>query len=385
VILSALIFRSSDPRALVLWCLVGFAAGIGLFLYGFGLLQRRRLILDTPFSKVRSASMGMVEISGLAVGPYTMIAPITARPCYYYRTLIWEWKQSGKNKNWVKVAGECMHVPFFVDDNSGRVLIDPRGADLDLHRDFEQEFCNSLFTTKEPAPLNVLNFLTRHGIVTHNKIKVEEYCIKPKNSLFILGTLGDNPGIDVTPRPIRDAETSNSFSAHGFSLSLNSLARSARSDDDSSFAPRSQPRAMQSGVRPEVVRLSPPSGPIKAADMTQQQTIAAALLQAGITSPVAWSKAGVSAAGMPAPGGVQILANVGSDGNPISAAQSNAFAQHPPVVLMKGINDKTFLISWRSQQEVARSLGWKCTLMIWGGPVLALLSLYFFLGIKNLF
>ena len=52
---------------------------------------------------------------------------------------------------------------------------------------------------------------------------------------------------------------------------------------------------------------------------------------------------------------------------------------------MKGINDKTFLISWRSQREVARSLGWKCTLMIWGGPVLALLSLYFFLGIKNLF
>jgi hypothetical protein len=52
---------------------------------------------------------------------------------------------------------------------------------------------------------------------------------------------------------------------------------------------------------------------------------------------------------------------------------------------MKGVNNKTFLISWRSQQEVARSLGWKCTLMIWGGPLLALLSLYFLVGIKNLF
>jgi len=90
------------------------------------------------------------------------------------------------------------------------------------------------------------------------------------------------------------------------------------------------------------------------------------------------------AAGVPTPGGVEVLADAGSDGNPSSAAQSNCFDQHPPVVLMKGINDKTFLISWRSQREVARSLGWKCTLMIWGGPVLALLSLYFFLGIKNL-
>ena len=383
VILSALIFHSSDPRGLVLWCFVGFGAGIALFLYGFRLLQRRRLILDTPFSKIRSASMGMVEISGLAVGPYTMIAPIIARPCYYYRTLVWEWKQSGKNKNWVKVVGECMHVPFFVDDNSGRVLIDPRGADLDLHRDFEQEFCNSFFTTKEPAPVNVLNFLARHGIVTNNKIKVEEYCIKPKNSLFILGTLSENPGIEVTPQPIRDAETSNSFSGRGFSLSLNSLSFSTRRDDDSSFAPRSQPLAMQPNIRNEVVRLSPPSGPIKAADMTQQQAIAAALLKAGISSPEAWSAAGMPATGMSATG-VQVLADPGSNGNPNSAAQTNAFDPHPPVVLMKGVNDKTFLISWRSQQEVARSLGWKCTLMIWGGPVLALISLYFFLDIKNL-
>jgi hypothetical protein len=52
---------------------------------------------------------------------------------------------------------------------------------------------------------------------------------------------------------------------------------------------------------------------------------------------------------------------------------------------MQGTNNKAFLISWRSQQEVARSLGWKCTLMIWGGPGLVLLSLYFLLGVKNLF
>ena len=82
MILAALLVRSSDPTGLLVWCAVGFGAGIGLFVYGFRLLQRRRLLLDTPFSKIRSASMGMVEVSGLAVGPYTMVAPVTARPCY---------------------------------------------------------------------------------------------------------------------------------------------------------------------------------------------------------------------------------------------------------------------------------------------------------------
>ena len=80
MLLSVLIHRNSDASGLLIWCAIGFCAGIALFLYGFRLLQRRRLILEIPFSKIRSASVGMVEIKGLATGPYSMVAPITARP-----------------------------------------------------------------------------------------------------------------------------------------------------------------------------------------------------------------------------------------------------------------------------------------------------------------
>jgi hypothetical protein len=390
VTFSALIVRSSDPTGLLVWCVVGFCAGIGLFLYGFRLLQRRRLILDTPFSKIRSAAMGMVEVNGLAVGPYTMVAPITARPCYYYRTLVWEWKQRGKNKDWVKVAGECMHVPFFVDDNSGRVLVDPRGADLDLHRDFEQEFCDSFFTTKDPAPANVRSFLARHGIVTSNKIKVEEYCIKPKNSLFILATLMENQGLEIGPQPVRDVEPMRTISTAGFSLSLGSLSfRAGSSLGDFDQDTVAQRLAIQSDTAPpEIVHLSPPeSVAIKTSAMTQQQKIAAALQKAGISSPAAWAAARVPEANV-SQGGVEVrtasaTAPSANNGSDVDSA-ANTFDPHPPVVLMKGTNNKTFLISWRSQQEVARSLGWKCTLMIWGGPALALLSLYLFLGREGL-
>jgi hypothetical protein len=389
VTLAALIVRSSDPTGLLVWCGIGFCAGIGLFIYGFRLLQRRRLILDTPFSKIRSASMGMVEVSGLAIGPYTMVAPITARPCYYYRTLVWEYKQHGKNKEWIKVAGECMHLPFFVDDNTGRVLVDPRGADLDLHCDFEQEFCDSFFTTKEAAPVNVRSFLARHGITTSNKIKVEEYCIKPKNSLFIIGTLSENPGMEVGPQPVRDADPISSTSTNGFSLGSFSfrVGSSGGALDEDTFI---QGLAMQSDApSQQLIQLSPQQGTVtKTSDMTQQQKIAAALLKAGISSPEAWTAAGLPAAGVGP--GIQVLAEAATafggdhDSSGDSGTQGNAFDPHPPVVLMKGSNDKTFLISWRSQQEVARSLGWKCALMIWGGPALALLSLYFFLEFERL-
>ena len=389
--LASLISRSSSPSGLLLWCVVGFCVGIGLFIYGFRLLQRRRLILDTPLSKIRSASMGMVEVSGLAIGPYTMVAPITAHPCYCYRTLVWEWKQDGRDKTWVKIAGECMHLPFFVDDNTGHLLIDPRGADLDLHRDFEQEFSDSFFSSKDPVPDTVRSFLARHGIVTNNKLKVEEFCIKPKNSLFILGTLGENPGIEVTPQPIRDEEAATSVSSHGFSFSLNSISYSSRSNDDHfNIGSLAERLGVQSDVRHEVIQLSPDPGSTKTVDMMQQQKIAAALLKAGISSPQAWSAAGVPTANNGPGAMVLITPIVPANGNasPANVSPSdhaNGFVLHPPVVLRKGVNNKTFLISWRSQQQLARSLGWKCTLMIWGGPALAILSLYFFLGIKNLF
>ena len=391
VILSVIIARSSDPTGFLIWPAIGFCTGIGLFISGFRLLQRRRLILDTPFSKIRSASLGMVEISGLATGPYTMIAPITARPCYYYRTLVWEYKQNGKNKEWVKVAADSMHVRFFVDDNTASVLVDPRGADLDLHCDFKEEFNGSFFSSRDDAPGNVNSFLARHGVVTSNKIKVEEHCIKPKNSLFILGTLGENPGIEVGPQPIRD-EAINSSRPQGFSLSLHTVSFSINGNlvvggaENLDTGSRENQLALQRQARtPEVIRLSPENAPLKATDMTQQQKIAAALLKAGISNPAAWAAAGVPTTSA----GVQVVEDGSiSDGNGGKlngdAQAATGFDLHPPVVLRKGTNNKTFLISWRSQQEVARSLGWKCTLMIWGGPALALLSLYFILSIKNL-
>jgi hypothetical protein len=417
LILSTALNRSSNPAPLLLWCVIGLCVGIYLFIKGFRLLQRRHLILDTPVSKIRSASMGMVELSGLAVGPYTVVAPITERPCYYHRTLVWELKQQGKNKQWVKVAAECMHVPFFLDDNTAKVMIDPRGAELDLHRDFQQEFCDSFFTLKEEAPPNVRALLLRHGISTKNKIKVEEFCIKPKNALFLLGTLSENPGLELTPQPIQDEEHNTLTFGQALwsnpihinpaqSLFAQSTLSSGTEDDDTqeerSVSERMigqmtgqmigggstfhEPADLKSPVKAsalqnstrsvpaEVIQLSSGPAPTKIADMTQQQKIVAALMKAGIANPAAWAAAGVNDAvdtGSPP-----------STGNTPNSAED--FDPHPPVILMKGKNNPTFLISWRSQREVARSLGWKCALMIWGGPALALLSLYALLTVTHL-
>jgi hypothetical protein len=368
VISAALILDSSEPVGLLMLCVVGVCAGIGVFFYGFRLLQRRRLILDTPFSKIRSASMGMVEVSGLAVGPYTVTAPITGRPCYYHRTKVWELRQGEKKKEWVQIAGECAHVPFFIDDNTGRVLVDPREADLDLHCDFKDEFSDSVFSMKHAAPDPVHSFLSGLGIAASNNLRVEEYCIKPKNSLFILGTLAENPGIEVLPDAIREDIIDSPSYVPLLSVQSFAFASGSATNELGTHLVAARAAAANSS-QSQTVHPSPGID-LSMFKTPQQQKIAAALLRAGIASPLAWAKAGVP---LPQPQVVKTLSPDKSDPD-----------RFPPVVLMKGANNGNFLISWRSQQELSRSLGWKCALMIGGGPALALLCSYMFLSLHPL-
>src|SRR5262249_12683185 len=177
-------FLSSRPENLLVYAAIGAIAGIYWFVTGFRLLQRKRLILNTPTSKVQSAAMGLVEISGLAASPYVMISPLKRVECFYYRSIAWQLKRRGKNTAWEKVAEEVLHVPFYIDDDSGKILVDPRGAEMDLHCDFKEEYHRSILLAGPEMPGCVADFLSRHGVDPDTGIKIEEYCIKPKNYLF---------------------------------------------------------------------------------------------------------------------------------------------------------------------------------------------------------
>lgn len=368
----ALYFRSPDAIDLLYWPTIGIVVGFGAFFYGFKFLQRRRLILDTPLSRIRSASLGLVEISGLATGPYTMSAPLSALPCYYYRTVAWEWKRSGKDKKWVKIVDERMHLPFYVDDNTGQMLVDPRDAELDLHCDFQDEFTGGLISNWSGAPANLSRFLVRHGVRTTNKLKVEEYCIKPKNMLFILGTVAENDGLAVSPEPIQDPTHLDSESPRLSGETLSALFGSA-------FQSEAEEPDEHTGAA-HVIQLSSSSPSAKPLDITQQRKVAGALVKAGISSLASWNAGGITASSMRVFTAPEVTEGRGR----ASGSDPEPFDLHPAAVLKKGSNDKTFLISWRSQRAVARTLGWKSAGLIWGGALLAIISVYYFLDAESL-
>jgi len=371
-----------------IWPAAGIAGGIYLFVLGFKMLQRKRLILNTPTSKIRSASLGLVEVNGLAVGPYTLTAPITAAPCFFYRTQAWELRKSGKSNEWQQVADESLHVPFFLDDNTGRLLINPQGAELDIHRDFHEEYSSSIFFDKE-MPERCRQFLARYAVSGERKVRVDEYCIKPKNFLFILGTLAENPGTAVVPDPIRTQPASSSR----FTLNLPGGSRGTFTISvGKTIGYEPEPVPLKSLPQPslihrsvEVINLSDNQLPAASAEMTQQGKITAALMRAGITNPAAWNAAGIDNPGAAVAtfAGTAVMSSASLDASATTSAAAGPaqeFDLQPKVVLMKGENNPAFFISWRNERAIAKSLGWKSALCIWGGPALILLGAYVLLA-----
>jgi hypothetical protein len=344
---------------LAILSLIAIAGGLYFFVLGFQLLARKRLLLTTPSSKVRSAALGLVEVNGMAAGPHTMPAPITGKPCFLYHTTAWQ-QRADKKQEWEKVADETLHLPFFIDDGTGQLLIEPLGADLDLRRDFREEYASSFFSSaffsnEANVPPRVSVFLSRHGIVPARRLRIEERLIKPEDALFIAGTLTENPGVEVRPFSPRDVRVD---------VSVKDVPTGSFSE---------QIPAVQ------VIKLHGGTAPSATQEMTQQAKIAAALTRAGITKPEAWSAAGVPYQS------VAVAENApDSEGDKdhvrVEQPQLSSFNFTPPVVLMKGANNPTFVISFRSQKEFVSTLAWKSAAMVWGGAAITLLGLYMLLA-----
>jgi hypothetical protein len=101
-----------------------------------------------------------------------------------------------------------------------------------------------------------------------------------------------------------------------------------------------------------------------------REKLASTLLKAGITNPAVWAIAGVMQ-----PTALKSPMATAVAGAAVATALE-PFDLHPATVLMKGTHNPAFYISWRSQRDIVRSMGWKSALMIWGGPALTLLSAY---------
>lgn len=361
------------PNRLTMMACFAVVAGTYYFLRGSRLFAGKHLLGQVPPSTIGDAPQGVAGVSGMATGPYTLPGPITGERCYLYQTTVWQQNGSDRLKEWKKVAEETLHLPFYVEDATGQLLVEPFGAELDLHQNFREEYgCASSSLRLDDVPPRVSVFLARHGIAANRPTLVEERSIQPDSPIFIAGTITENPGIPVRP----------------FQQDTDDSQRGQRPRETNG-------NSAESVSRPEIVRLASGPAPSSTTQMTQQGKIAAALTRAGITRPEAWAAAGVPFPNGPSEGiavqeRAQPVADIAPQASEITTTgpanrlendqtkpdSAPGFNLTPPVVLMKGPDNSSFMISCHAQPEIISSLGWKAVFMVIGGAGLTVLGLY---------
>ena len=187
------------PDQTLLYLALGSIGGFGLFIYGWVVHQRKRLIESIPTSTIRSLALGLVEISGRAQPEESLLStPFSGLPCVFYSYAVEEQVSSDKNTRWETIAKGTSEQPFYVSDATGRVLVVPLGAELILpdERTSRSNWLGEL-------PPTTLAGLSRLGVSTERwmgskTLRCRESFILPEEQVYVLGTAHEHH--DATER-----------------------------------------------------------------------------------------------------------------------------------------------------------------------------------------
>lgn len=122
---------------LIFYVLLGGTLAVGLYYFfkGFRVYWKFRLLENVPLIAIRGVAMGFVRVRGRASGEEVLTSPVSNQPCYYYKLLVEKFTKDKDNREWWVVwRNDSDAVPFYLEDETGKVLIYPRGAELDLSR-----------------------------------------------------------------------------------------------------------------------------------------------------------------------------------------------------------------------------------------------------------
>ena len=149
------VLMSSDSGNLELALVVGFFGGIVTFFKGFRAYRRYRIVEDTPEIPIRSIPMGLVHIHGKAKGAQLVTSPVTRTPCCFYKVDIERWKSDSEGGGgWQHFRTDADGPRFYLEDGSGRVLVDAHGADCDLEKSCQREVRGSSGSNASPGAVS---------------------------------------------------------------------------------------------------------------------------------------------------------------------------------------------------------------------------------------
>jgi hypothetical protein len=150
--------------------LAGFILGLLFLLGSLRLRQKRRLIDDLPTAKTQGVFIGLVELKGTAEIPTPLTAFLSGQRCVHYayridehwsRTVTETYKddkgetqtRTKHESGWKTVDQGGQTEDFYLQDDTGTILVRPAGAKLESNGFFDEtcDRSNPLYYSKGPA------------------------------------------------------------------------------------------------------------------------------------------------------------------------------------------------------------------------------------------
>ena len=118
-----------------------FLSGVGLFFRALRTYREYLRVQGKPGSPIGSITMGLVRVHGKPTSERLLDSPISHTPCCFYQVDIQKWRDDDDEQGgrWLHYGSEADGVRFYLKDSSGRVLVDARGAEIDLERSVVRE------------------------------------------------------------------------------------------------------------------------------------------------------------------------------------------------------------------------------------------------------
>ncbi len=152
-----------------------FMTGSYVFFRGFRVFREYRVLADTPEVPIRSMPIGLVRIHGNARGDQLVSSPVSNTKCLFYKVDIKAYQADSEGDwSWNHVAADADGVQFYLEDKTGRVLLDAHGADFDLIQSCKREtgsgtrtrLWRTLWGEGDPWPTSASR-LPDHSLVTY--------------------------------------------------------------------------------------------------------------------------------------------------------------------------------------------------------------------------
>ena len=340
----------SDPTGALL---LGTGVGVWIFFKGFRVFREFKIVADTPCMPIRSVPMGLVQVRGQALTDQPIPSPLTHTPCCFYQVKI-EHYETGEHGGWKHYRTDMDGAKFYLQDQTGKVLVDSHSAEYDL-----PEGPPRVVDGGNIAPVmgtgasdqELLQYVQRAG-VNQLASHVEHWL--------------DKKG------PLEDPRHEQGRQA---------LLEIARAIPQAMTGQATLQGRVPAALVERIMASQPLADPKKE---EQRQKFLQQIRETG-TVPSTMSVSTSSATGRYRLRESLILPGQEYHVTGTCVENPDARDAHDRNMIVLGQNEKTFLISWKPEQEVRHGLRNRALGMVFGGAALALFCLALLLWHLNLY